>query len=339
MWFSRSNLSPTNHTLKMTVDFIDKDAIFTLDYLIYTPSFATLAEQAGPDTSASPQPTSSSASPQASATPTRPPKAGLSRGALAVSPFPLPPLRTSGLTHLRAGVQHKSGTTMGWQSPAQESSSQQHLNIEIPDPNPLASGSSPGGMTYAPTPATQGRSHRWTHILRRTGTRPGNVEAFPLTPITGPTQQHLTLAIAVHKPNLHTSEALPANPITAPALAPPHHKPTLHAPPPTHNATTPARAHPSARRPRPHSRSSQDSANETIVADEDPQVQQLEELVFVLQQEIAETRERQDLAGFDHDASHGVHVDQARVGQDGGFMREMVGARRGSVAGMSSTMV
>ncbi|KAG6917202.1 hypothetical protein DXG01_003406 [Tephrocybe rancida] len=256
LWFSWSNLSPSAHTLTMTVDFVDGGAIFTIDYLIYTPSFASLAEKPGADvTSQSPntvsqdQPTSSNVSPQANVTPPLP-KHDLSRGALVgavvgpalfVSPFPLPPIRADGPVELRI---HRKPGTLGVQE-SYPGTSGQYLSADIPDPSPM--GASPIGLMQSP--ATHGRASRWTQLLRRTA--PGTIDAFPLSPFSPPVQSPPSVQ---RKLALNGSAPLPQRPTSQDSDAA--------------------------------------SANDTIVAD--PQVQELEELVLELQRELREQAEARD---------------------------------------------
>lgn len=47
-WFQKDGLSSANHTLKMTYMGGTSISILNLDYIIYTPSFASFSENGGP---------------------------------------------------------------------------------------------------------------------------------------------------------------------------------------------------------------------------------------------------------------------------------------------------
>ncbi|KAG6872190.1 hypothetical protein C0995_012119 [Termitomyces sp. Mi166 len=84
-WYQKDGLSPTTHTLNMTVVNVFNNPSFNLDYILYTPSFTSLSEQEASSiqqsSSSQSQATNTAIGPQISATlpSTRP---GISRGAL-----------------------------------------------------------------------------------------------------------------------------------------------------------------------------------------------------------------------------------------------------------------
>ncbi|KAG6877001.1 hypothetical protein C0993_011135 [Termitomyces sp. T159_Od127] len=72
-WYQRDGLSPTTHTLNITLLDVLSDASFNLDYFLYIPSFSSLAEEKGftkqQASSSISQPSSHATSPQVSIVP------------------------------------------------------------------------------------------------------------------------------------------------------------------------------------------------------------------------------------------------------------------------------
>ncbi|KAG6860985.1 hypothetical protein C0995_005221 [Termitomyces sp. Mi166 len=273
-WFHKEGLAATNHTLVMTVRQSSENVFFNLDYIVYTPSFASLAEEKGlsiqQSSSSQSQATSTATGPQISTTPitAQPGARGTFHGKLLAAVI-VPVLfgviaiilfimrrkkllfwssrqpSTIGFSQLR--VYHKSGAVNG-------------RNVESPIPDhdlPLF------GMTTTSDgvlPATHRRVRWWARLWRHR--QHGTLEAFP-------------------------SNWNPSN----------SNRPMIQRKPPL-----PAWA--SRAGQRESRQSDTGTANETIIFD--PRVQELEELVFSLQQEIEETR--QDRSGA----------------QNGALMRELV---------------
>ncbi|KAH0580377.1 hypothetical protein J132_00121 [Termitomyces sp. J132] len=290
-WFSMDGLAPTNHTLKLTLlNAGDNNATFNLDYIIYTPSFTSLAEKEGLSTqqhfthSSQSQETNTANLPQNS-TILSPSHPGISHGTLlgvVVGPIffgviiiliililrrkkllfwsskekphtviPFSPPHPQTQGLSQIRVYHKSSTVNGQN--VQETPVSEH---DLPSVDMIT--------TSQELTATRRIAHWWIRLWQRT--EPGTVEAFPTN----------------YNPSIARQSMV-------------QRKPTL-----------PVWASHGAQRRTSH-QSNPNSENETIVPVVDPQrLQELEELVLSLQQEIEQSR-------------------QAYGTQNGVLMREMVG--------------
>ncbi|KAG6901765.1 hypothetical protein C0995_008107 [Termitomyces sp. Mi166 len=279
-WFHKEDLAATNHTLIMQVSSFGNTS-FNLDYILYTPSFTSLAEEKGlsilQSSSSQSQATSTATGPQISTTPvTAQPAANGTFHEKLLAAIVVPALigvitiillimrrkkllfwssRQSstagmivepGFSQLR--VYHKSSTV-----------NSQNVENPIPDHDLPLIGTT--ATSDGILPATHQRARWWARLWRRR--QPGTLEAFPSN--WNPSSSN--------RPMIQWKPLLPAWASRAGQQRESHQSDT-------------------------------NTANETIIVD--PRVQELEELVFSLQQEIEETR--QDRSGA----------------QNGALMRELV---------------
>ncbi|KAG6901180.1 hypothetical protein C0995_015737 [Termitomyces sp. Mi166 len=292
-WYNTQGLRPINHTIKLAVTSVDPGASLSLDYIVYTPSFDFLPQK--------PEPGST------------PPRHGMSRGALLgaiIGPvifvlgvgallFTLYRRKTFGTSHKTSEVypfqfrQPRSGYSQSQVRHKAGTVLGQHRFSPIPDHDPPITTSATSDEVMQ-SPTTRRHVGWWQHLLRRTrhGSGSLDVSSFP------PNVQAYQLG-SFDQSMVHRKPALPDMPLDA-------------------------------LQSRTSRQSVAGSPNETIVVD--PEVQELRDLVFSLQQEIEESRQ-----------VHGV--------QNGALMREIVGHQtelltehgsqgnedRGSVA-MSSTV-